>query len=365
MAPLPASSSADWLQRCVVAVQSASINEIGWADALATIRDVLGAPAAALETWDHRHHSSWGFITSGLDAEGAARVHALFPDTNPRLEANTGILEGEVTYDYLHWDEQQLSRLDYIRAMEEQTGTRYFLAGVALKSRNYLGAVTFFREPGQGHFSQESIERLRVLLPVLRLGLQTSILLDEQRTLARLAIDESTGLVLLNDEGRVVFVNATAQRMERKGLITGLQLDHLRCEAPRGQMSALVEAAMQGRAGAIRLGDVRGGPFLEVRAIPLPAAAAPFEPFHATAALVISDPLSETRADTDALGSLFGLSDREQEVAQMLLAGRTTAQVASLLQISRETVRVHIRNLLQKTGTHSQHQLVARLSNYR
>ena len=365
MASLRVSSSAGWLQKCVVAVQSAAIGEAAWVDALATIREALGAPAAALETWDHRHHSTWGFVTSGLDAEGAGRVHALFPDTNPRFEANTGIVEGEVTYDYRHWDEKQLSRLDYIRAMEEHTGTRYYLAGVALKTRGYLGAVSFFREPAQGHFPQESIDRLQALLPVLRLGLQTSIILDEQRTLAALAVNETAGLVLLNHKGRVVFVNAAAQRMERKGLIAGLQVDDLRCQAPRGRMSSLVEGAMQGRPGAIRVRDLRGDTSLEVRAIPLPPAAKPLEAFHASAALVISDPLSRADADTDVLRSLFGLSDREQEVAQMLLAGKTTAEVASLLRISRETVRVHIRNLLQKTATHSQHQLVARLSNYR
>jgi DNA-binding CsgD family transcriptional regulator len=330
---------------------------------LITIREALAAPAAALETWDHRNHSSWGFLTSGLDSEGAARVHALFPNTNPRLDANSGIAEGEVAYDYLHWGEKQLSRLDYIRAMEEHTGTRYYLGGIALKNRNYLGAITFFREPGQGHFPKESIDRLRTLLPVLRLGLQTSIIIDRQRTLAALAVDERTGLILLNDKGRIIFANAAAQQMETRGLINGLHAEQLHAGPCR--LSALIEGAMRGRPGAVRIDDLPGSRALEIRAIPLPPAVQPLEPFHATAALVFSDPLAQQQADPDTLRSLFRLSDREQQVAQMLLAGSSTAEVASQLRISRETVRVHLRNLLQKTDTHSQHELVSRLSHYR
>lgn len=336
-----------------------------WADALVTIRESIGAPAAALETWDHRHHSGWGFLTSGLDPEGVASVQSLFPDTNPRLEANIGIREGEVAYDYLHWNEAQLSRLDYVRALEQHTGTRYFLSGVAVKNRDYLGAITLFREPQQGHFSQESIDKLRTLLPVLRMGLHTSILVDQQRTLASLAVDESTGLVLLNGNGRVVFANAAAQRLESKGLIGGLHGGSVHCHSGRCRVSSLIDSAMRGTPCASLIDDLPGGRTLEIRALPLPPASQPLEPFHANAALVISDPLSKRGADADALHSLFGLSDREQQVAQLLLAGQSTAVVASELRISRETVRVHLRNLLQKTGTHSQHELVSRLAIYR
>jgi DNA-binding CsgD family transcriptional regulator len=360
-----ADSGSDWLQRCAVAVQSAAIGQTEWVNALAIVREALGAAAAALETWNYRRHAEWGFVTSGMDVAGAARVHALFPETNPRLEASEGMGEGDVAYDYLHWTEQQLSRMDFVRALEEHTGTRYFLGGIALKTRDHLGAVTFFREPRQGHFSSESIARLRAFLPILRMALQTSIAMDQQRTLAGLAVGEGAALLLLNASGRVVFANAEAQRLEQKGLIAGLGGDDVRCHSGRCNLASLAQQALHGSPGAARIEDLPGGRVLEVRGIPLASVAQPLEPFHASAALIISDPLAKRNLDPATLRSLFHFSDREQQVAQLLLAGRSAAEIALELSISRETVRVHLRKLLEKTGTHSQREFVTRLSQYR
>jgi DNA-binding CsgD family transcriptional regulator len=255
--------------------------------------------------------------------------------------------------------------MDFIRALEEHTGTRYFLGGIALKTNDHLGAISFFREPRQGHFPSECIERLRTFLPILRVALQTSIIMDQQRTLARLAVNESAALVLLNASGRVVFANAEAQRLEKRGLISGLNRDDVRCHSGRCNLASLVQSVIRGLPGAARIDDLRGGRVLEVRAIPLPTVTQPLEPFHASAALIISDPLASRELDGATLRSLFHLSDREQEVAQQLLAGNSAAEIASKLSISRATVRVHLRNLLDKTGTHSQRELVTRLSHYR
>jgi DNA-binding NarL/FixJ family response regulator len=44
----------------------------------------------------------------------------------------------------------------------------------------------------------------------------------------------------------------------------------------------------------------------------------------------------------------FGLSAREQEVLQELARGRTTAEIASTLVISENTVKTHVRHILEK-----------------
>ncbi len=49
----------------------------------------------------------------------------------------------------------------------------------------------------------------------------------------------------------------------------------------------------------------------------------------------------------------FGLTGRETEVFFLVLRGRTWKFIAGELNISSHTVDFHIRNILQKTGTHS------------
>jgi PAS domain S-box-containing protein len=53
------------------------------------------------------------------------------------------------------------------------------------------------------------------------------------------------------------------------------------------------------------------------------------------------------------------LTPRQAEVLRLLEHGRTTAQIADELHLSRETVRNHIRHLLRAVGAHSRLEAVA------
>ena len=53
------------------------------------------------------------------------------------------------------------------------------------------------------------------------------------------------------------------------------------------------------------------------------------------------------------------LTPRQAEVLHLLAAGASTSQIQETLQLSRETVRNHIRHLLRALGAHSRLEAVA------
>jgi PAS domain S-box-containing protein len=53
------------------------------------------------------------------------------------------------------------------------------------------------------------------------------------------------------------------------------------------------------------------------------------------------------------------LTEREREVVTLIALGRETAQIATELHISSETVRTHVRNAMARLGAHTRAQLVA------
>lgn len=55
------------------------------------------------------------------------------------------------------------------------------------------------------------------------------------------------------------------------------------------------------------------------------------------------------------------LTDREKEVFNLLVANKTTKQIASLLYISEKTVRNHVSNVIQKLGVKGRAQAVVEL----
>ena len=55
------------------------------------------------------------------------------------------------------------------------------------------------------------------------------------------------------------------------------------------------------------------------------------------------------------------MTSREKEVFDLLVANKTTKQIASLLYISEKTVRNHISNVIQKLGVKGRAQAVVEL----
>jgi DNA-binding CsgD family transcriptional regulator len=58
------------------------------------------------------------------------------------------------------------------------------------------------------------------------------------------------------------------------------------------------------------------------------------------------------------------LSDREEQIARLVLEGLQVADIATALYVSPYTVRDHLKAIYRKTRSHTRHQLAARLSGY-
>jgi DNA-binding CsgD family transcriptional regulator len=62
------------------------------------------------------------------------------------------------------------------------------------------------------------------------------------------------------------------------------------------------------------------------------------------------------------LFALHGLTGREREVAELLVAGRSTDEIAEALHISRHTLRDHVKAIFAKVGVSSRPELTAALA---
>lgn len=64
-------------------------------------------------------------------------------------------------------------------------------------------------------------------------------------------------------------------------------------------------------------------------------------------------------ADSDDLPNSLDASPRERDVLRLVIAGRRNREIAQTLGVSENTVKFHVSNLLQKSGTASRTELVA------
>jgi DNA-binding CsgD family transcriptional regulator len=67
----------------------------------------------------------------------------------------------------------------------------------------------------------------------------------------------------------------------------------------------------------------------------------------------------------DSIARLLGITRREREIIEHLLAGKTDREIAELLYISPRTVETHLRNIYLKCDVTSRMQLSHRLAEFR
>ncbi len=75
----------------------------------------------------------------------------------------------------------------------------------------------------------------------------------------------------------------------------------------------------------------------------------------------VRDTMQIAPVPAPATDPLAGLTAREREVARLITAGATNAEIAQALCVGLPTVKTHVSHLLHKLGARSRTELVARL----
>jgi DNA-binding CsgD family transcriptional regulator len=214
------------------------------------------------------------------------------------------------------------------------------------------GAVGLYRAPGEPMFDSDEKAFLKAISPDLGNGARTALLVGEA---ADPQWPDSPGLVVLSEAGEV---ESTTPGVERwlSDLPDG--------DLDAGRLPSAVHA-VAGRAlrtaggfddpGEIALARVlsRSGTWIVLHGTSLVASGS-------RRAAVIVEPAHPARI-TPLLMSAYGLTEREQEVARLVLRGNSTAQTAERLIVSPHTVQQHLKKIFEKTGVRSRRELVGKV----
>lgn len=76
--------------------------------------------------------------------------------------------------------------------------------------------------------------------------------------------------------------------------------------------------------------------------------------------VILIKPAVEVKSELNAIDE-WNFTDREREVARLMLQGADTKEIQTALGISHNTLKIHIRRVLAKTFTNSRASFVAKL----
>ena len=75
--------------------------------------------------------------------------------------------------------------------------------------------------------------------------------------------------------------------------------------------------------------------------------------------ILVVEPVAELSVDERSALERFPLTEREFEVARLVVQGLSNEKIAHNMGISPETVKTHVRSIFEKSGTHSRTEFLA------
>jgi DNA-binding CsgD family transcriptional regulator len=266
--------------------------------------------------------------------------------------------------------DDDFARTEYYQDWSRKVGCFYVTGTMFEMPTGDVCTFGVHRPFGRKRFTPDDKALVAGLVPHLGRALEVRHVLSRAAIERQAALDvlerTQVATLVLGRNGVILYTNRQAETLLRTGDAIATTQGHL-AVADRtisDWLMACVRSAVDVAAGRCSVG---GGtvPLPRGERLPLSVLIAPFRPardgFGAdapAAILFIRDP--EGAAPSSArLQELFGLTATEAAVAALLADGRSIDAVAAAQNIKVNTARTHLKNVLAKTGTNRQAQLVA------
>lgn len=347
-----------------------------WVIFLEQLSDAFKSRGTALHLVDFASLSSTcrsdetSFIqTVRTDPETVVSYERYYSKVNVWLENSKDLPEGElITSDRL-LPVQEFVKTEWYNDWLKPQGYFHAMIGHLLKQDTLAVRLSIFRSRQQP-FSTDETALFSRLVPHLRRSCMIhkkfsevkSILKTDTELLNRLPV----GLVLLDKSGQSVFVNRMAESLTRCS--DGFYLNAAgRCLAgtaneTRALRQLLDNAIELGHGNAMSLYRSKSNRPLSAIVVSLQNQTLPFIGSVPAAALFLCDPDLPLDLDDSLLVQCYGLSPAEAKLATALLRGQTPSDYAETRGISNNTVKTQLKQVLIKTGTHRQSELMQLLT---
>ncbi|MCB1775409.1 MAG: helix-turn-helix transcriptional regulator [Gammaproteobacteria bacterium] len=259
---------------------------------------------------------------------------------------------------------------DYARPQEIE-----HLAGAILsRDGESLSIFGLQRSAVQGPFTDSEMLLLRTLFPHLQRALKIHGQFGVLRGLKSAA--ESAleflpfGVVALDENGKVILFNRLAQSViDRKCGVLVLN-GRLTATGPgdKQRLQRLVAnaIAVPGQGGGFQVQTTSPAfPVLMISTMPLTPGSEALggQWSHARALLFISAPERSRPLDSQLLANLFSITSAEARIARDLMRGLDIKSIAEHNGVTQNTVKTQVRQLMRKTNTRRQAELVQLLLN--
>lgn len=360
------------MDELIGSIYDACLDNSRWSQVVKTILRLLGANGGQL--WSPLVPPDQGVVDTAetIDATTRADYAAYYRHHDIWLHRSTNqgrILEGNVFTDRTLVTEQEFKRGEFWNDFLSRTDSYRMCTGIVADGRTGdmpLVALTSFRGVRAPDFGQPEQQIVARLLPHLRRALTVQVKIDPaaaspaELALERLAIP----VMVVARNAAVLLANPAAERLAMTH--RALRIRHGRlCLSDGEKQRRLEELLCHAAVGFTHLHPGAPTVFccgdsaydgLICSVVPLRPSDNVTNP-NAVAMLLFRTTLHDSVSETD-LRTVYGLTPAEAELAAALIRGNTLEEIAHERQVSINTVRTQLKNILRKTDTSRQADLI-------
>ena len=291
---------------------------------------------------------------------------------DPQVPLAMGMKRSGFYVDSDHLDLSDPATAEYMKWQVSRSGWQHHMTGVALLgSSGARATICIHRARTSGPVLARDRAKFAATFPdvirAMNMGFRFSQMLEQSFWEGLVDDPDMDAALLLDEKGAVLRLTDAAEALIARG--DGLSVRGGRLGARDADLDDALEAVIGhalrdegARSGAVRVPGRPGRSSLLVVVYPLARSRRMLAPSEAAALVRIVDPAGEGRTRQHLYRQAFDLSPREAEMAVLLMNGHSVESAAAFLNLSALTVRIHVRNLLAKTGTGRQAELVRVLS---
>jgi DNA-binding CsgD family transcriptional regulator/PAS domain-containing protein len=237
-----------------------------------------------------------------------------------------------------------------------------------VKTHWRTGHLVVMTHEDRGPVTDMDIEMMSQLAPHIRRAVAIGDLFEAERgkgEIFRDVVDAlQTPVFIVSADMEIMFANVSAEHMLTQSSLLSSQRGRLDFKF-RLAGTAIENAVAMSKRDEFILGPnginvplMRGETPAVAHVMPLVRRDHPHRVAQkAVAAIFVASAGRAPIPAMDAIAALFGLTPAEKNVGSQLAIGRTSSDIAVLNGLSENTVKTHIRNLFEKTGTADQKKL--------
>lgn len=367
------------IHRAIRHVYEAALAPDDWPSAIASVAQVSGAHKGMLFAQASGTPSL--AIPVGIDADHARRLQREFatrlPDWIKAIPVGKALRQSSAISD------ADFRRSHIYREAIRPLGGFYGMVAPLIRHADQQVLLSVGRDLGKANFSDDDLDAINLVVPHLTMALQVRNRLVAADLRAKGAYDViahlNIGVVLLDAAMRPIFANRCAETLARSS--DGLVLGRREVSASRPSDAKSLRDAI---ATAIGLNDPGRGASevairpqtpmrcylsrrpprlpLVVRVLPVGVSDVPDGISVGTRVILfVLEPDRPSGIDPTVLAATFHLTRREAALAALLAQGMDLAEAASQSGIGIGTARGYLKQILAKTDTHRQAELVSLL----